>query len=201
MLNSFKISLKTNYCILLIKEKKNKFLMKNENFKIHFYWIPVHLGIQGNKIADQLAKNATKETPNPFQVPFTDFKANLKKIAYEASEKNCKDQSATKGKQFFAEYHNIYSHPWFYKSKLSREEIVIINRCRSGHYSLNFSLNKIKLANSSSCECGWPMQDLNHIVWQCPLYDSQRNQLLKNLQIIKQYLPLNVETFLAKPNE
>ena len=61
MLNSFKISLKTNYYILLIKEKIDMFLMKNENSKIHFYWIPAHLGIQGNEIADQLSSSELKQ--------------------------------------------------------------------------------------------------------------------------------------------
>jgi len=45
---------------------------------------------------------------------------------------------------------------------------VIINRIRN-HYNLNFSLFHKNIVNSPTCPYGDPRQDINHIVFYCPI--------------------------------
>ncbi|KZC15154.1 hypothetical protein WN55_07982 [Dufourea novaeangliae] len=83
---------------------------------------------------------------------------------------------------------------------LSRELVVTINRCRTDHYNLAASLSRIGVINEPTCECGNAIQDVNHIIWQCCLYNSQRSKLIRRLQKIKLYPPLSIDMIIAEPN-
>jgi len=66
-------------------------------------------------------------------------------------------------------YQNNYSRlPWYYDKPLNRKEIVLINRIRSNHYNLNYSLHRKKIVPSAAYSCGDPKQDINHIIFFCP---------------------------------
>ena len=71
--------------------------------------------------------------------------------------------------------------PWLYNVSLPREIISTISRCRSEHYNLNHSVARVNIVSDSKYECGL-VQDLNHILWQCHLYDSQRIKFITKLK-------------------
>lgn len=79
---------------------------------------------------------------------------------------------------------------------LPRNIVSAISRARSGHYSLF----RIKLVNSPICNSNTAVQDLNHIVWQCPLLEAHRLQMTKELGKMGWQLPLRLDMFLGKPN-
>ncbi|KYM96064.1 hypothetical protein ALC62_13285 [Cyphomyrmex costatus] len=77
-----------------------------------------------------------------------------------------------------AHYHSLYfssttAVPWYFKKKLNRSEIVLVNRLRSNHYNLNYSLFRKNMVPSPACECDDPRQDLNHSIFFCPLQDAE----------------------------
>lgn len=61
---------------LKIREKMNQIQRNNENkIKIIIAWIPGHKNIQGNEDADEIAKEATKESMDTrIKVPLGDWK-------------------------------------------------------------------------------------------------------------------------------
>ena len=75
---------------------------------------------------------------------------------------------------------------------------------RAEHYNLNFSLQKINVFDNLSCECRFEshviLQDLNHIICQCQIYDKFRIEILKKLSSHKVYPPLNIKLFINEPN-
>ncbi|KZC14696.1 hypothetical protein WN55_07193 [Dufourea novaeangliae] len=54
-------------------------------------------------------------------------------------------------------------------------------RSRAGHYNLAASVARIDIKVNPICECTQGQEDLNHLIWQCCLYNSQRIDLINNL--------------------
>ncbi|XP_029674539.1 uncharacterized protein LOC115242419 [Formica exsecta] len=196
-----KIDIKTNSYIFKIRKKYNEFKQKSTNSNIELLWIPSHIGIQGNEKADILAKTATVAQPdNGITIPFTDFHESLEYKCNLSTKKYIKEQGQIKGKDYFKYYYKNNNKPWFANKGLSQESIVTINRCRSDHYNLAASLSRVGIIKETKCECNANIQDLNHIVWQCPLFDTQRLELVEKLKKCKLYLPLDIRLILSKPN-
>ena len=89
---------------------------------------------------------------------------------------------------------------WFHKFNHSREYVTTMNRLRSNHYNLAASLYRVKIVKKASCKCNHPIEDINHVVWQCQLYDSQKLKLLSQLTTLYHTLLLSIEMIIAHPN-
>ena len=87
--------------------------------------------------------------------------------------------------------------PWFHNAHLTRHEIVTFNRCRADHYNLGASLARVKIINDPYCPCNSDFQDLNHILWNCPMYDTHRAIMLNKLLNSNNYPPYNIKPLLA----
>ena len=70
---------------------------------------------------------------------------------------------------------------------------------RAYHMQLAASLFKIYLALDTKCYCGSLVQDLNHIIWQCPNLNDNRNVLINKLCGICYFPPHTKDFFLSKP--
>lgn len=156
-----------NYLIPLIKAK----LEAARKLKIHiqFIWIPSHKGIHGNEIADELARRTTKEgiTCN-FKVPYSDFFSVPREKLNFDFDKYIEHWARCKGTAFFEKIYQKRRKPWYYRTSLTREAIVTISRIRANHYNLNHSLFRKNLSDNPACPYGYPSQDINHIVFNCP---------------------------------
>ena len=154
-----------------------------------------------NERADSLAKNAsTKEHDKFITLPYTDYYEKYKQITKENTERVIEERGLTKGSKYFLKFYTKNQKPWYYNVKLTRRQIVTVNRSRADHYNLSASLARINIIDNAKCQCNNESQDLNHILWQCELYDAERFELIKNIKKIQLYLPLNIDNIIAKPN-
>ena len=96
--------------------------------------------------------------------------------------KQLKLTGTNKGVAYFQNFHNTFKKPWFHNLKIKRELITLVNRCRSGHYNLNAFLFKIKVVDSPQCDCAFPIQDSNHVLWDCTLFSEIRKQMYTELR-------------------
>ncbi|KMQ93494.1 rna-directed dna polymerase from mobile element jockey [Lasius niger] len=188
-----------NYLVLVLKNKLRSAYI--QNIDITLVWIPAHVGILGNETADHLAKEAiNKGGPVDYMIPHTDFYESVR----ETLNKRTKDTLLSLAEHVGSSYFNnfpITPHAWFSKLKLNRLKIVTTCRIRSNHYNLNYSLYRCNIVDSPSCRCGAPQQDINHVLWNCPLLTLYRSSLLESIEsLLEKPPPYDVFDLLKKPS-
>jgi len=137
--------------------------------------VPFHKGIRGNAIADFLAKKvALHGYKTNFKISFSDLYAEVKESLNKLFISYLNESAQTKGVLHASLYQNLNSKlSWYYDKPLNRKEIVLINRIRSNHYNLNYSLYRKNMVPSAACQCGDPRQDKNHIIFYCIQYCNE----------------------------
>ena len=66
-------------------------------------------------------------------------------------------------------------------SKLTRKQITNLIRLRTGHCRLNNYLNKRKIIEDPTCECGRGIENVQHFLLLCEKYEEPRNELRKEV--------------------
>ena len=171
-----------HYIIALIRQKI--LAIRNRGGDIKLYWIPSHIGIKGNDIADEGAKKASRRPKiDENMITYIDW---LNAYFIEEKKNYYEDlcsyggPSNLKGANYMSHTKSINNRPWFSGHKLIRRDITYVNRIRAGHYQLNAHLHRMNIVDSPDCECGLP-QSIDHIVWICPLYTQGRSKMYDSL--------------------
>lgn len=99
----------------LKKKREDNGKSNMEERKIVIGWIPSHIGIEGNEIADQMAKEATKsQHDDRIKVPYSDWKAFYKEEMMSRTRSRNEKEGTVKGINYFREIHNKKKKkPWF----------------------------------------------------------------------------------------
>lgn len=173
----------------------------NKSLDVHLVWIPAHRGILGNEKADDLAKSASNHGRHlKYSIPYTDLYQLAAESAYKRSTQAWFKASWSKGTHYFQHYYKESRQPWFIKLKAQRRDIVTISRIRSNHYGLASSLFRKNLLEYDECLfCGETEEDINHVMWSCPKYQVQRDELERCLIKNKFFPPHNTEYILHTP--
>ena len=100
-----------------------------------------------------------------------------------------------KGKYYGDYFYNESRLPWYKKFKLDRRSVTTINRIRSGHNSLKNHLFRLNIINDDKCQCG-SVESVDHIVFNCPLYNKQRKILIDFLKMKYRDIPKSVHTII-----
>lgn len=190
----------SSYLIYQIKDKIRD--LSNTGRKIKLIWIPNHCGIIGNELADTRAKSASHCGRNCLQgIPLGDVKNFFKDELYIKFFEWCEITAKERGKIYFENYFIRNRDTWFKKVDLSRREIVFLCRLRCGHTSLKESLARFNTVPSPLCPVCEISESANHIFWQCNRYNEQRNYLIKNLTLVRGFLPHPIESLLVNIND
>lgn len=187
-----------NYLISFIKYKICE--IYSCGYALTLVWIPSHKGIDGNERADRIAKEAVCNGFRcQFKVPYTDFLYAIKERMYKSYISFMDGSFRNKGIKYAQNYYNHKRKPWFSESGLSRSEIVLINHIRSNHYNLNHSLFRKGYTRSGACPCGDPCQDVNHVIFYCPLTRAKAVNLFKYFKTKFPLSPIDIFPLLTDP--
>ncbi|XP_049904182.1 uncharacterized protein LOC126392679 [Epinephelus moara] len=167
--------------------------IKRAGVEIKFIWVPAHIGFEGNELADKYAKSATRKEQISMVVTYS--KAEIKSIVKSEMKKKWQKQwdRESRGRHFYNIQRNVGEMRECHRS--SKEE-DIISRMRFGHTGLNstlFIIQKHETGNCEHCESG---ETVEHILFQCPKYQTQRNTLKAAFKRNK--IPFNVADILRR---
>ena len=135
--------------------QKNVVLAK---YKIKLLWVPSHSSIQGNEMADRLAREAHLE-----QIIYNfDLDKEFLKQLYTNLKKNIIDKWQNSGKSMVSMNRNLEKQTP--PQNLSKREKQIIKSLRIGHTRITHQHLLVRYMNATECRfCGQTL-DVNHII-------------------------------------
>lgn len=161
-----------------------------ENIKIKFLWIPGHAGIQGNELADTLAKQSLLlPSRNELKCPSSDVLNILHRNF----------------RSFLQNEWNVVAHPHFHPIKPilghwssgqqnTRLKEIVLARLRLGHTKLTHS-HIFEGRPPSTCHTCKVRYTIEHFLLECPLYTAQRQKIIRHVTANR--LPLTLHSLLG----
>ena len=135
-----------------------------------FQWVPSHAGLPGNENADLLAKAGASLPTDAIPCPLPPVVAKLCYFQYHNWRRHI--------------YHSYMNH---HVPEVFLEEILLsrpirceLSRLRCHGHSLLLSSylhRKSRKENSACSACGHPLQDLNHLLLDCPASEPLRKSI------------------------
>jgi ribonuclease HI len=179
-IQSQKISFKTHTLVMHCKELLWRLLEQNN--RIVLMWVPSHVGIEGNEIVDRIAREASRN------VELWNMKTYRNDLFPLAKNHMLKEWQKRwnidkMGRFSFSILPNISLSPWFRDiTDEDRNYIVTLSRILTNHTRTRNHLNRIQIVDDPICVCSENYETVDHILWQCSRFASEREQLKTSLE-------------------
>jgi ribonuclease HI len=136
----------------------------SSGYSILFCWVPSHVGIEGNEIADKAAKSANNYLK--LDLPYCDAKKYAVHLLYEKWQEVWDQNTHNKLRA-------IKQSITAWRTNPSRKYDVIITRLRIGH--TRYTHRHLLLRDPAPmCQQCTTIMSVKHILVECPVYASQR---------------------------
>jgi hypothetical protein len=197
-LKSQKICFKTHPLILQCKEILWRLLEKNQ--RIVIMWVPSHVGIEGNEKVDEIARESIRDAPFWRHETFrNDLLPSAK--AYLLAEWQKRWNEDQMGRFTFSICPGTSLSPWFARiTERDRAFIVTTSRIISNHTRVRSHLNRIQILPDPVCVCGGDYETVDHILWHCPRFNSDRQKLEYDMDSLDISYPIAIRDLLGLKN-
>ncbi|XP_044765225.1 uncharacterized protein LOC123321604 [Coccinella septempunctata] len=182
--------------------------LKSWGLQVHFLWVKSHVGIEGNEVVDELAKQASRMDIVECRIYSPrDLIPHIKSTMFAKWEGIYNTQ--TKAKHYKSIQPIPVKHPWFNNKQFtrsineeveSRDFVRVISRLRSGHTICPKYLHQIRKKTDNLCDCG-EIGDLEHIILRCSKNRRNLETTIINIcSILKTKYPFNLSSIMATNN-
>jgi RNase H len=167
-------------------------------YAMQIEWVPGHVGINGNKKADQAAKSAAIDEINP--IPPIILKSARANEIHQSIEGEQQKQWVN-GKGTALLLRNITkrnmmkrdpnqntkrtrSSAEIYNRLRRRKHIAWVARLRTGHCSLNSYLERFNIIDDATCPgCGDTKETVHHFLMVCPKHERWRDKMRREVGV------------------
>ncbi|XP_063446904.1 uncharacterized protein LOC134726431 [Mytilus trossulus] len=166
---------------------------------LNFEWTPGHADIQGNDIADSLAKKGAKEAEK-IEEPSEVTRQDMKHAARESVSRKWQNQweSSQRGRNYY-NYHQKVCQK-IQKDLPSKWSFSIITSLRTGYCDLNDYKSKIIPSSDKNCSCGEP-ETVEHYLLLCSNYEEARERMRTSIYFITGNIRMDLDTILGIDEE
>ena len=157
---------KPQFCSLKFHQNIIETLDTHPHIKISIEWVPGHTKVQGNEIADRLAKRGSRcRTPDPSWASYA-YVGAIWKRALGDLRKQCWGDSTRHPRADFTPADH-FSRPTFSRTF----------QARTGHAHIGSYYSRFVPTEQTGCICSESLQSRNHILQECERYDRFRHLL------------------------
>nr|XP_037270093.1 uncharacterized protein LOC119161630 [Rhipicephalus microplus] len=159
-------------------------LLRECGHDVTIHWVPGHCGIPGNEKAHRLARaHLLTALARASDTPST-FLATPPELADPIADKHITKQRRA---AYLTAVGNPLSIPLLPSKVFTRRESVLLRRIQAGTLLTPFLLNRFHRGDTpppvtglcSTCNC---RADLNHLCWECPVYNPPRLRALATIK-------------------
>lgn len=183
---------------LICKIKDLLFSCFSSGLQVILVWIPGHAGIEGNEMADALAKDACNTGNLHF---FQNYSQDLLCVPSSNLFRDWNKEWESFKYKFSKIQPSVVPRPWFFKFRLfSKATTSVLIRLRLGHFTSPVQLYKFKILASPVCSCGLEEGSLDHIFFNCPI-NSKTPPLYSSLTNCDIPFPVCMNYLISFPNK
>jgi ribonuclease HI len=152
---------------------------KFESVSITFMWVPSHIGIYGNEKADSLAKRALgADDASIIRVPLpvSAYYSNVKSFVLSSWGDEWRSSTHPLARDIRdPDFSSITFHDNPFINSIMYS--MALNSPR-----LNYYLAKV-IQCDPMCACRIEKEDINHFLFRCPIFSTQRNVLFRAMRV------------------
>ncbi|CAH1988296.1 unnamed protein product [Acanthoscelides obtectus] len=168
-----------NKTIVSILEKESQ--LRQLRKSVAFIWIKGHARIEGNEMADRLAKVAASSGEEKQYVTKTDIASSRKLNMKKSWQMEWTNFCTNNNNQYCKIYPNLPDSPIELRSHVNRRVHSMYFRCLVGHATVKAYLHRFGLEESDTCSCDGNRDDINHWLFQCKFNSTASVYMMSEL--------------------
>ena len=158
----------------LVRKAQEWLFKLHSKYKIHFCWVPSHVGIQQNEIVDSAAKAAASDPDLSItrrQIPHSDMKKPIREYVLSKWQERWTSPLYINNK-----YRKIRPSvtPWFSSCQRNRRTERILTRLRIGHSRVTHSF-LLEGSSPPLCDDCQVQLTVQHIMVDCSMLNEKRH--------------------------
>jgi hypothetical protein len=151
--------------------------MRKIDWKIQFCCLKAHVGIQGNELADTLAKEAATNADIRECYKKVPKGVVLSELGGISVEKWQREWKQTKKGEITRQYFPVVADRLKMKINVTPNFTTMV----TGHGNVRSYLHRFKIIETPICPCSTTDQTIDHLLFECELLNKERDNLISTV--------------------